>query len=134
MKIRTGFVSNSSASSFIISYDPDEINITGLLEYNRKYSESHARVNYIGIKDIVEHFKTWYDFDFKISHEIGYTDEEAMDSYRKEFAAFAANVAVVADEVNAGREVAYITISYNNNDKLEELHGIDGIKFVKDFS
>jgi len=133
MKIRCGFVSNSSSSSYIISYYPDEINITGLLEYNRKYSESVARVNYIGIKDIVENFKTWYDFDFSISKELGYRAEETMDSYKADFIQFASYVSIVADEVNAGREVAYITIPYNSDKMLEELRSIDGIKFVKDF-
>lgn len=133
MKIRNGFVSNSSSSSYIISYYPDEVNIKGLLQYNNQYSEHVARVNYIGIKDIVENFKTWYDFDFSISKSIGYTEQEAIESYKLEFAQFASYVALVADEVNAGREVAYITIPYGSN-KLEELREIDGIKFVKDFS
>ena len=123
MKIRNGFVSNSSSSSYIISYDP-EIDITDLIEYNREYSEDVSRVNYIGIRDIVEHIRTWYDLDCEQDVD------SVIETYKHEFAQFASYVALISDEVNAGKEVAYITIPYGYVDNLDK---IDGIKFVKGF-
>lgn len=127
MKVRLGFVSNSSSSSYIISYDPEEINITGLVKYNNRYSEEESRVNYIGIKNVAEHLKSWYCID---TYE---QDDSDVEQYKQEFAQWASYVAMMADEVSAGKEVAYITVPYSDDDTLERLRNIDGIKFVKDF-
>lgn len=128
MKIRNGFVSNSSSSSYIISYDTACTNIRGYMDYNKIYSESKAYVNAIGIKEIVDMFRQWYDIDIDCECKT----QEEIEYHKEMFAKFAGNVANIAQYVEDGKELAYITIPYGD-DTLEKLREDDSITFVKSY-
>lgn len=68
MKIRSGFVSNSSSSSYILSVDPS-VNIQSFFPVKQKYNYDDTQLLGVGIKGVVrqyladyyENIKDWDD-------------------------------------------------------------------------
>ena len=96
MKIRTGFVSNSSSSSYIIKYSKD-IDIEELFpKSGNNYSED-TQVNAVGIKAIVNYVKRNYYIDDKDYSNI---------------VLFAKICSVIDRADKEGKQIAYVSVSY----------------------
>ena len=79
MKIRNGFVSNSSSSCFIIAYDPK------VFDLSKEKRVGKARAT-IGIQKVFEFYKNEYRIDDD------WADDEA-EQHKNNFATFAAKFA-----------------------------------------
>jgi len=85
MKIRTGFVSNSSSSSFVIAVDKNinkcphcgrsDMNILQLIE-KASYYNSDNNVVAEGKDDIIKELASWYDDDKSIEKIKKYDDTD----------------------------------------------------------
>src|SRR5271157_7065 len=120
MKIRNGFVSNSSSSCFLISYDPKVIKLEEWAGHKNNYW-----IDGVGIVNVAKEFQpdpNNFDFDF----------EDDQKEYKCMFTEFYAVMALMADEIHASREVALITLSDDNMEIYNKLRDSKDVKIVKD--
>jgi len=125
MKIRNGFISNSSSSSFVIAYKKDyyvdgnckcptcgnSINVIKLIK-SLEYGDGDTRIVAKGIDQIMENHK---DFD-AMGKNFGYpTDKVYDENLRKALMAF------LEGKNKDEYEIAEVDISYHNNDVKETL-------------
>jgi len=79
MKIRNGFVSNSSSSSYVIAYRQSEpcphcgrndIDIMSIIEQSEDNGDGETSVAAVGYDAVMEHLKDWFDADDEIFEKI----------------------------------------------------------------
>ncbi len=92
MKLRNGFVSNSSSSSYIIKYDKD-INLEDIIPREKEGYGDDTHFDSIGLKDTVKYLRFLYNEDYR------------------SFIYFAKYCSEMCRAVDAGLQVAFITIS-----------------------
>jgi len=123
MKIRNGFVSNSSSSSFLIVFDK-QYTASVYQDFGGKkhnYSDE-TYINAIGHNDVIEEFKDWYGLNGDDAWGGGGPDDVAR---------FYKRASQVAQHVEAGREVAIVNISYHDNDAND---AIDNYEIIESFN
>jgi hypothetical protein len=119
MKIRNGFVSNSSSSCFIIAYDSKKFDPLAQQGFKR------AKMFAVGVQDVFEFYKQEYQIDEDWSHDI--------EQYKQNFATFAAKTAKFVTAADNGKEVACLIVSDNDIDSFDLLNDTSCIEILDDF-
>jgi hypothetical protein len=121
MKIRQGFVSNSSSSSFIVILN-DQLSKENflkalLLEPNSPLYENYGKLfDYCINSKYVHIIRNEQEFAERIEYEYGITLEELEKEGHPEWLSY------VLDAVRAGRQMFLISLSYNE-DSTEMKYG-----------
>ena len=121
MKIRNGFVSNSSSSSFIIS-SSDKIPAIKLeikideLDYKKVQTEEELKDMFLE------------DFGLKYSVKNGYSFEQALEDEN-----YAENFNNALNEIKAGKVLWYIDVCSDSGDGIEHALYYKGIPSSKDY-
>lgn len=113
MKIRNGFVSNSSSSSFVISYkklEPcphcgrSDVDVVELIRNSEDYDSNVEAVGFRSVVEEVNHWTEWMDCD---------------------------NIFKELDSLNDGKhEFAVLSISYHNETLTELLENNKSINII----
>lgn len=104
MKIRTGFVSNSSSSSFILPYNKDltvSITVDELIEIINNADESSVDERLHTVEDVNEYFIEQY----------GYRDQTIEDILEEEY--YQEKYDDLIEIINRGQSVLVGNISYH---------------------
>ena len=131
MKIRDGFVSNSSSSSYIIAFkkerqtcphcgriDPD---VETMFETNLDYNEEKPVIFSCGFEEVFNDMKNWFD--------IG---NEQYPCVPKQFARFWKICFLMDDLAAEGFKVAHISIPYRDGHTFDILKSASNARIVFD--
>ena len=130
MKVRSGFVSNSSSSCFLISFTTN-LDIYKLFKETNYNNGEETYVSCVGADEVLEWAK---DNIFDLHYE--YTEGEHWDwrKYRsKEANKFMVLARDIAQEVKEGKQIASISVDYNDSDAYKNLD-TEGIKIIRDWN
>ena len=147
MKIRSGFVSNSSSSSFVIAYklqDPCEHCGRGDTNIFSAYESRHDRYSddtYVrakGLSDILESLKGWYGIDSDDDDylaKLSPKDYKDHLEYKKDqLERFMGVSSRISKQVDKGYEIIWMNVSYSDEEVFRELLGTMGdAKIVEDW-
>lgn len=130
MKIRSGFVSNSSSSSYVIAYlDNEDVckhcgrsdpSIESLFSDERSYQEEYSAMYAKGKDEVVEELRDM----FQVGEEYGDDEQTAR---------FIKYSGMVVDKVEEGWEVAYTRIPYSDQHTLDVLQSSKNVEFIIDW-
>lgn len=126
MKIRNGFVSNSSSSSYIIAFDPS-INLDSLF-VSGSSGGKQTSVDAVGVEDVIEELKYWHG----IGREVDYWSDDKEEAQRyayDQFIRFAGLASKVAEAIDDGDDVALVCVSYNDDRSFNNLSSA-GIRII----
>ena len=113
MKIRTGFVSNSSSSSFILPYNKDltvSITVDDLIDIIDNADESYVKEPLHTVDDLNKYFVEQYGYRDQNIDELLNAEEYYQEEYSKLF-----------DIIKSGHSVLVGTISYHEGVATELL-------------
>lgn len=134
MKIRAGFVSNSSSSSYIISYpvrdkcdkcNREDFDIEQALENDQSRFYDETQVLASGLKAIIDKLRDRYDEEI-----LYYTDGDDPSYIRDEFINFMGMASKVARKHKDNNKMLWVRIAYsdyNMYDALCKAVGVDTI-------
>lgn len=129
MKIRSGFVSNSSSSSYIVAFD-SSVDLHSLF-VSGPFSGSQTSVDAIGVDDVIEELKDWHGIG--VEQYLWSDDEDKMqEHYYKSFIRFAVLASKVAKAIDDGDDVALVCISYGDDNSLDNLSSV-GVRIIESF-
>ena len=126
MKIRNGFISNSSSSSYVIAYDTKLCDPSELFRSGECYSRDDTSVDALGLEDVFEDLKDWYEISDRDE------DEEIIKYYHDRFIKFSSLMSKISRAVENGDGVAIVSISYGDDNAVDNLYS-DGIRVIESF-
>ena len=132
MKIRNGFVSNSSSSSYIIAFDGlDRSDLKKLF-----CGGANTGVDAVGIQEVVDSMKKWYGIG-EAGEWWDPEDAEEERQYKRQynhdqFVCFAGVISRLAKVVENGDDVALICISRDDNNSHDNLNS-RAVRIVESF-
>jgi len=129
MKVRNGFVSNSSSSSYLIAFN--NVNLEKLFTSEHNYGDG-TYVSALGVQDVVDYFKDRFGIGIDDYYKWG-SEEEMERHYSEQFAQFAGMISKIAKVIDNGEDIAMVNISYGDDEGYANLKH-DSIKIVEDFS
>jgi len=129
MKIRNGFVSNSSSSSYIIAFDGlDRSDLRKLF-----HGGDSTSVDAVGIKEVVNSIKEWYGIDIDEGDWWEPEDAEEDRQYNyDQFVRFAGLTSRLAKVVENGDDVALVCISYGDDNSHYNLNSV-AVRIIESF-
>lgn len=131
MKIRSGFVSNSSSSSYIIAFNNMNTDELEDLFVAGRHSGDQTSVDAVGVQNVIETMKEWYGIGVHETYKWG-NEEEMDEHYHKQFTQFAGLASRIAKAIEAGDDVALVCISYGDNKSSDNLRS-SGIRIIESF-
>ena len=128
MKIRNGFVSNSSSSSYIIAFDGlDRSDLRKLF-----CGGADTGVDAVGIQEVVDSMKKWYGIG-ENKALWNPADKKEIDEYNwDQFVCFAGIISRLAKVVENGDDVALICISHDDNNSHDNLNS-RAVRIIESF-
>lgn len=132
MKIRSGFVSNSSSSSYVISFEKH----IDLEDYfpNKSYHGDRTYVGPFGIEDVFKELKCWYGIGREYNgSSITYSYSDFLASYKRQFIRFCGLMSSIAREIDEGKEVAIINVAFGDDNGSINLNSND-INIIESFA
>jgi len=139
MKIRSGFVSNSSSSSFIVAYkmqdkcehcgrSDSDLSDTFKKEDGKYYDETHLIAK--GLKGITDKLREDYE-DEAQSWESD--TEDNSEEKKHAFVQFASQTASVSKWADKGYELMWVRVSYSDTEMFNSVLKTSGAEIIKDW-
>lgn len=127
MKIRNGFVSNSSSSSYLISFKNGEAckycgrkdaDLDLLFDNNSDYGGDETKIRTLGDKDTIEYFMDMYNIGSK-------------DANSNEIIRFTHICSAIQNAISNGYNVAYVDIRYGDEKILDIISNSPNMKILE---
>ncbi len=110
MKIRNGFVSNSSSSSYLIAFNKgDGHTVTDAFSNNDSYDGTYIEA--LGYKEVVKELRIIY----------GLYDNNSGHSDMTWLASFYNMVSKIAKQLNSNKDVALVQVSHHDEDANDKI-------------
>lgn len=118
MKVRNGFVSNSSSSSYLIAFERDieEDVLREMFDPTGRSSGDGTYVKAYGIDDVMHFVKLWYIYD--LMHKEGRIYLYKLCSK-------------IAKQIDSGKNVAWVNISHHNEQAHDIMNHSDNMEVLE---
>lgn len=119
MKIRAGFVSNSSSSSYVIAIDPS-MSLEDLQERfpDRQCSGEYTEVDAFGVEEVYDRLCNWDILDY-------YRDEKEWDYCRQVLTGLLGYAATISRVAEEGKNIAMVRVPYYDKEGYDALEDFE---------
>ncbi len=126
MKIRAGFVSNSSSSSYILAYKQgntcahcgrSDIDVAAVFRDKTRDYGDDTYIRAEGVQAVIEKLKEEYEDEISYSRDT----EEDREYKQRQFVKFASHSSKIAKFVDQGYNIMYINVAYSDGELFESL-------------